>query len=147
METIRTNEELRHYLEVVPKGVSYADYILEKFHRLECHEKNAVCWVVENKTYKPYRTDLKYENPIKYHHAVIEFKIPISMENNDIEKGWLRRDAACETYAHSGFASSEAARSYIIDVLHAKKLSEYEKQNYEEDDLKYRYTLKYMHHH
>ncbi|MHA1795182.1 MAG: hypothetical protein ACTSUK_03660, partial [Promethearchaeota archaeon] len=112
-EMIRTNLELRIYLEDVPKGKSYADWIVDRIKRLEAHEKNAVCWIISTKNVGPNRMsagDPNGSHPIFDEVIEIKDKPPVTNLSREIRtEGWLGQTGDYSAYAHGGFASIEAA--------------------------------------
>lgn len=121
IETIRVNEELAQILEEVPKGTSYANWILDKFQRLDAHEQNAICWVIVSSNVGPNRMSVGDQNgthPIFDEVIYIVKKHPqTNMSHERREKGWLGQTNDRDDYAHGGFASIEAAKTYIIKYM------------------------------
>lgn len=126
IETIRTNDKLNDYLSEVPKGVSYADWLLDKIKRLEAHEKSAVCWVVSSENLSPNRMSIGDENGS---HPIFDEMIRIVNEppRTNISKeirtrGWLGQNGDLSSYALGGFGSVNAARTYIKECMGAREI-------------------------
>lgn len=128
IETIRVNEKLALILEDVPKGISYANWILKKIERLDAHEQNAICWVVSESDVGPNRMSVGDENgsnPIWDEIIYIVDSIPTTnMSHEDKDEGWLGQTGDSSAYAHGGFASVEAARTYIIESMGGRLIDE-----------------------
>ena len=121
IETIRVNEELALLLEDVSKGTSYANWLLDKLHRLDAHEQNQVCWI-ESTTYIGSNSmsngDENGKHPIFDEIIEIVFEIPrTNSSHEERSEGWLGSNNDYNSYAHGGFASVESAKSYIIEYM------------------------------
>lgn len=140
IETIRINEKLSLELEGVPKGISYANWLLDKIERLNVHEQNANCWIVSRYNFSSNRMSVGDENgdhPIFDEIIEIVFKIPrTNMSNEKRDKGWLGMDNDCNSYANGGFASIESARTYIIKYMAGRLIDN-------EELLKNKYSYDY----
>ncbi|MFX1478317.1 MAG: hypothetical protein ACFFCI_09300 [Promethearchaeota archaeon] len=127
IETIRVNEVLAQILEDVPKGTSYANWILDKIQRLDAHEQNAICWVVSSNDIGPNRMSVGDENgahPIFDEIIYITSEIPkTNMSHEEREKGWLGQCDDGSDYAHGGFASIESAKTYITEYMGARLIT------------------------
>lgn len=121
IETIRVNDKLALMLEEIPKGISYANWLIEKIERLEAHEENAICWVISTSNIGPNRMSVGDENgehPIFDEVIEIDSEIPrTNMSNEERVEGWLGSNNEYSSYAHGGFASVESARTYITEYM------------------------------
>ncbi len=137
IETIRINEELTEFLQDVPKGQSYANWVLDKIKRLNAHEENAVCWILSTSNVGPNRMsigDRNGQSPIFDEVIEIVSDIPrTNMSQEEREDGWLGQTNEYSSYAHGGFASIGAARTYIIDYMEGKLIPD----ELLEDDIEY----------
>lgn len=128
IETIRVNEKLALILEDVPKGKSYANWLLDKIEHLDAHEQNAICWVVSESDVGPNRMSVGDENgsnPIWDEIIYIVNSIPTTnMSHEEREEGWLGQTGDSSAYAHGGFASKEAARTYISEYMKGRLIDE-----------------------
>lgn len=141
IETIRVNEKLALLLEDVPKGKSYANWVLDKIERLDAHEQNSVCWVVSESDVGPNRMSVGDENgssPIFDEIIYIIDSIPrTNMSGEERENGWLGQTGDSSSYAHGGFASIESARTYITKYMGGRLISEELLDEYEENREQY----------
>jgi hypothetical protein len=125
IKTIRVNEDLNKVLADVPKGVSYADFLMDKIERLRAHEKNAVCWVVRSKNTGPNRMSVGDRNgisPIFEEVIYITKEVPRTISNEVKEKGWLGQMDDISDFSHGGFASVDAAETYIQEYMGGRPL-------------------------
>lgn len=124
IETIRINERLADILSAVPKSLSYADWILNKIEYLDAHEQNPVCWIISTSNVGPNRMsigDRNGKNPIFDEVIEIVSEIPrTNMSHEERAKGWLGQTNEYSSYAHGGFASIDAARTYITEYMGGK---------------------------
>jgi len=152
IETIRVNEELALLLEEVPKGISYANWLLDKLKRLKTHEDNAICWIESTSNIGSNRMSVGDENgkhPVFDETIEIVFEVPrTNMSKEEREAGWLGSSNEYSSYAHGGFASVESAKTYIIEQLGGRLIEDAEllkteySYDYDEDIEKYT-TAKY----
>ena len=121
IENIRINKKLSILLNDVPKGISYANWIVKQLERLKAHEENAVCWIISTSNISPNRMSCGDENgtsPVFDNIYEIVDKIPrTNMSGEERERGWLGQTNDEDCYALGGFASIDAARTYITEFL------------------------------
>ncbi len=124
IETIRVNEKLALLLDDVPKGTSYANWLIDKIERLEVHEENAICWIISTSNVGPNRMSVGDENG---KHPVFDETIEIvdyipttNMSHEERENGWLGQTNDFSESSHGGFASIEAARTYIFQYMEGR---------------------------
>lgn len=148
IDAIRVNEKLALLLEDVPKSISYANWVLEKIERLDAHEQNPVCWIVSTSNIGPNRMSVGDENgknPIFDEVITIVSEIPTTnMSREERDDGWLGSSNEYSSYAHGGFASVEATRTYIKEYMGGKLIPEYLLDGYDEDREQYT-TAKFDH--
>ena len=129
MKMIRTNDKLANILEnEVPKGQSYANWIVEQVERLVSHKQNAICWVVSILNLSTNRMSIGDENgssPIFDEVIEIVDECPrTNMSNEKKENGWLGQTNDYSSYSHGGFASVESARTYITKFMEGRLIDE-----------------------
>lgn len=129
-KTIRINEKLGGILDEVPKGISYANWLIDKIERLEAHEQNAICWVVMDSDVGPNRMSVGDRNgkpPILDELIYIVKDVPTTNSSGEErEKGWLGTWNDGKADALGGFASIEAARTYIKEYLGGRLITDQE---------------------
>lgn len=148
IETIRVNKELALLLEGVPKGKSYANWLLDKVARCEAHEENAVCWIISTSNIGSNRMSMGDENgshPLFDEVIEIVSEIPLTnMSGEEQEKGWLGANNEYSSYSHGGFASVESARTYIINGMGGRLIEDIERlkdeYSYDYDENREKYT-------
>lgn len=142
IETIRVNQKLAEILENVPKGVSYANWIIDKLERLNVHEQNATCWVVSSNNVGSNRMSVGDQNgksPIFDEVIYITTNIPkTNMSGDDRINGWLGQTGDYSDYAHGGFACVDAAKTFITEIMKGKTIDEDLLDPYE--DIREQYT-------
>lgn len=138
---IRINDKLAEILEDVPKSTSYANWILDKLERLDAHELNPVCWIVSESNVSSNRMaagDENGESPLFDEILYIVSECPqTNMSGEDRDEGWLGQNGDSSAYAHGGFASIEAAKTYITQYMNGRLIpTEFLDENiYENDDV------------
>jgi len=146
IETIRVNEELALLLEDVPKGESYANWLLDKLQRLDAHEQNAMCWVVSTTNIGPNlmtNGDENGKHPIFDETIEIVSEIPkTNLSHEERDEGWLGSTNDYSSDAHGGFASVESARTYIVEYMGGRLIEdmdllreEYSPEDYENMEI------------
>ncbi len=145
IETIRVNEELALLLEGVPKGKSYANWLLDKIVRCEAHEENAVCWIVSTSNIGSNRMSVGDENgkhPVFDEVIEIVSEIPrTNMSKEERENGYLGSSSDFSSYVHGGFASVDSARTYIIKQMRGRLIDDVDllKEEYYDENME-KYT-------
>ena len=140
IETIRVNEELALLLERVPKGFSYANWLLDKLQRLDAHEQNPMCWIESTSNIGPNlmsKGNVNGEHPVFDKIIEIVFEIPrTNSSHEERSEGWLGSNNDYSSDAHGGFTSVEAARTYIVEYMGGRLIEDMEllKNEYPDED-------------
>lgn len=121
IETMRVNERLSDILEHVPKGESYANWLLDKLQRFDAHDQNPVCWIESTSNIGPNLMSNGDENgkhPVFDEIIMIVYEIPqTNSSHEERSEGWLGSNNEYSSNAHGGFASVESARTYIVGYM------------------------------